>query len=145
MWRSLHQRRDHIRFVIGGAKSSRSIGRKLGEVAPASFVTELAVQAFPALGLLFRIQQWKLGARDHWDVGAAGDFHQAQGALGFFFHPLIAANSRDAQHVELIRLQKDQDRLHIGGGRTARVLINDDFNFLCLQFAGRCQREDHDQ
>jgi hypothetical protein len=139
MRRALDQRGNDVGLVIPGAESRRSVFRTIGEIAPAAFVAELAVQSFPALGLFFRVEEWELGTLDDRDIGAAGDFEEPQGALGFLFHPLVAADGGDPQHLELVRLQKNEDRLHIGCGRPACVLIDDDLDLLRLQLACRGQ------
>src|SRR5262249_23618376 len=48
---------NDVRFVIGRAESRRSTRRKLGKVAPASLITKLAVEGFPALGFFLGVQK----------------------------------------------------------------------------------------
>ena len=50
--------------------------------------------------------------------------------LRFFLHPLIAADGGDAKNVKLLRLQENKQRLLVAGAGAARVLIDDDFDFL---------------
>ena len=50
--------------------------------------------------------------------------------LGFFFHPLVAADGGDAEDIELVRLQEDEDGLLVAGAGAAGVLVDDDFDFL---------------
>ncbi len=130
------QRRNDVGVVISGPKGGRNISRPLGEVAPASFVTELAVESFPSLRLFFGIEKRELGALYDRDVSTPGDFQQPQSTLGFFLHPLVAAHRRDAQDVKPVRLQENQNGLHIGRGRPARILIDDDFDLLRLEGGG---------
>ena len=58
----------------------------------------------------------------------------AQDVLGFLFHPLVAADGGDAEHVELLRLQEDEYRLLVAGSRAASILVDDHFD----AFLRRC-------
>src|SRR6202171_6052478 len=133
---ALDQRSNHIGLVISLAKRRRSAFRAFGKIAPAALVAELPVESFPSLGLFLGIQQRELCALRDGNIGAAGDFKQPQRALSFFFYPLIAAYGSDAQHVELVRLEKNQYGLHVGCRWTPRVLIDDDLDSLRCQGIG---------
>src|SRR5438552_1223927 len=76
----------------------------------------------------------KLSALDNRNVGAPSNFQQPE---RFLFHPLVAADGSDAQDVESIRLEKDQNRLHVGRSRPTRILIHDHFNLLAVQVIRR--------
>src|SRR6185369_16595167 len=115
------------------------------EIAPAPFVAEFAIERFPALGFFLGVQQREFCALDDGNVGAAGDFEQAQSALGLFSYPLVAADGGNSKHVKLFRLQENEDGLHVGGGRPARVLIDDDLDLLRLQPGGGSQNQNSGQ
>ena len=105
-----------------------AIGLEL--ISPRALVFELAVQGLPALALFFRVEQRELRARNDRDVGAVRDLEQTQNVLRLFLHPLIAADGGNPKHVELLRLQKHEDGLLIAGAGPARILVDDDFDFL---------------
>ena len=109
MRRSFNQRRDYVWVVVSGAKRRRNISRPFGEVAPASLVTEFAVESFPAFRLFFRIEKRELGALNNWNVCTPSDFEQPKRPLRLLLHPLVAAHRGDAQYIELLRLKKNQD------------------------------------
>jgi hypothetical protein len=50
--------------------------------------------------------------------------------LRLFLHPLISADSGDAENVELIGLEEHEDGLLVAGARTARILVDNDFDLL---------------
>ena len=83
-----------------------------------------------ALGFFFGVDQRKFRTLVDRHVGAIGNLQQAQHVLRFFLDPLISADGSDAEHVKLLRLQKDEDSLLVAGSRAARVLIDDDFDVL---------------
>ena len=58
------------------------------------------------------------------------NLQHAQHVLGFFFHPLVAADRGDTENVKLVRLEKNQNGLLVAGSGTAGVLVDDDFDFL---------------
>src|SRR5207244_3540366 len=122
VWRTLDQRRDYIRLVIPGPECRRRARRPIGKIAPAALIAELAIESFPAFAFFFGVKQRKLSALDNRNVGAPSNFQQPERALGFLFHPLVAADGSDAQDVESIRLEKDQNRLHVGRSRPTRIL-----------------------
>src|SRR5436309_3608422 len=137
VWRTLDQRRDYIRLVIPGPECRRRARRPIGKIAPAALIAELAIESFPAFAFFFGVKQRKLSALDNRNVGAPSNFQQPERALGFLFHPLVAADGSDAQDVESIRLEKDQNRLHVGRSRPTRILIHDHFNLLTVQVIRR--------
>ncbi len=110
-------------------------------VGPASLVFQLAVERFPALGFFLGIEQGEFGALDHRNIGAPGNFRHAQDVLGFFFHPLVAADGGDAEDFKLVRLQENQNGLLVAGAGAAGVLVDDDFDFLGVSGSS----EDKDQ
>ena len=130
VWRPLDERQGHIRLVIAGAECGRGTCRPIGKIAPAALIAEFAVETFPAIALFFRVQQRELSSLNNANIGAPGNFQQAQRTLSFFFHPLVSADRGDAQHIEFIRLQKNQNGLHVGRGWSARILIHNHFNLL---------------
>ena len=60
-----------------------------------------------ALGLFFGIEQREFGSLINRNIGAIGDFEQAQYVLRFFAYPLISADGRDAEDVELFGLEEN--------------------------------------
>jgi hypothetical protein len=65
--------------------------------------------------------------------------------LRLFSDPLIAADGGDAEDVELLGLQKDQDGLLIAGARATGILVDDDFDSLGI--SGDCKKNEcrHDE
>ena len=59
-----------------------------------------------------------------------GDLQHAQDVLGFFLHPLVAADGGDAENIELVRLQEDEEGLLVARAGAAGVLVDDDFDLL---------------
>src|SRR5579872_4175538 len=96
---SFRQRRHYLGTVIGREECRRA-RRRRRKIVPAPFVAKLAVQGFPSFRFLLGVQQRVLRPFHHRNVGAACNFQQAQGVLGFFLHPLVAADGGDAQHLE---------------------------------------------
>src|SRR6266478_901060 len=141
----LHQRRNHVGIVISLAKRRRRTFRALGKNAPTAFIAELPVESLPAFRLFLGIQQRELRALRDGNISAARDFKQSQRALRFFLYPLIAAYGGNAQNVKLIRLEENQDGLHVGCGRTPRVLIDDDLDFLCQHVVGEREQQKSNQ
>ena len=125
-----------VRLVVN------SRARRLEVFSPASLVFELAVERFPALGLLFAVKQRKLGALDDGHVSAPGNLQHAERVQRLFFHPLIAADGGDTEHVKLLRLQEDQQRLLIAGAGAAGVLIDYYFYFLG---GGGCEQKSEER
>jgi hypothetical protein len=143
--RPLNQRRNNIGIVIRLPKSRRSARRRIREIVPTTFVAQLSVQGFPPLTFFLGVDQRKFSPFRDRNVSAAGNFQQPQRTLRLFLHPLISADRGNAQHVKLVSLQKNQDRLHVGRSRPSRILVDDNFDFLRLQVAGGHQhRENHE-
>ncbi len=120
--------RDYIGRVVRLVVDGGAVGAKA--LRPGALVLKLAVDRFPALGFFLGIEQRELRALNHGNVGALGDFQHAQRVLGLFFHPLIAADGGDAQDVKFLGLEKDKKGLLIAGTGPARVLVDDDLDFL---------------
>src|SRR5258708_37947488 len=99
-------------------------------LGPASLVFQLAVNSLPALGFFLGVEQRELSALNYWNVGTLRNLGHTQDVLGLFFYPLVPADRGDAEHVEFVRLQENQQGLLVAGSGAARVLIDDDFDFL---------------
>src|ERR1700722_14785073 len=99
---------------------------------PGSLVADFAVEALPALDQLHAIDQRIDGAGNDGNVGSADQLEHSQRVRHLFVAPHIAADHRDAEDFNFGRLQEDEDRLLVGSGGAARVLINDHFA-LCLR------------
>ena len=54
----------------------------------------------------------------------------------FLVAPLIAAHDRDAEHLDGWRLDEEQHRLQIRGGRTPGVLVDDEPSTRLLRRTG---------
>src|SRR6266436_8488948 len=109
--------------INGGAVSFEAL-------RPASLVCQLAVQTFPALGFFLGIEQGKFSTLDYGNVRALRNLHHTKRMLGLFLHPLVAADGGDAENVEFVRLQKNQDGLLVAGAGAASVLVDDDLDSL---------------
>ena len=104
----------------------------VGPRGPGALESERAELRLPPVGFFLRIEQRVNGAGNNRNVGAPGKLQRAQSVLRFFFYPLVAGHQRDAQHLNIGRLRKHQDRLHVRGSRTARILIDNHFLFRLL-------------
>jgi hypothetical protein len=94
----------------------------------------------PDFGLLFRVDQRSHRSGHDWDIGPAGDFDGTQGPLRLFFDPLVADDERDTEHLDIGRLQEQQDRLHVRARRSAGVLVDD--HLAALRGGGQRRHED---
>ncbi len=77
--------------------------------------------------LLTRAHQWKHSAWDHRNISPPNDLEQPESMSNLLIPPLIPADHRDPKHLDLRRLQKDQQSLQVAASRPGAVLIDDDF------------------
>jgi hypothetical protein len=91
-----------------------------------ALVVELAELPLPLLRLPRRVEQRHHGARIDGHLGALGDLEEPQCVADFFVAPAVAARHGDAEHVDILRLQQQQDRLEIGARRAEGILVDDD-------------------
>ena len=57
------------------------------------------------------------------------------GVQSLFAHPLVAADSGDAQDLEAVGLQKDKDGLHVASAGTASVVIDNYLEFVHKRYS----------
>jgi hypothetical protein len=112
-------------------------------ICPAALIFKFAVQSFPSLGLFLGIEQGEFRSLDDGDISPVCNFQQAQDVLSLFLHPLVAADSGNAEDIKLFGLQKNQNGLLVAGPRPPGVLINNDLDLLrwCKGF----EEEDYQQ
>src|SRR5215469_16544283 len=143
VWLASGQGRNDLGIVIWHLVNDRAVGFEL--VRPRALIFELAVESFPALGLLFGVDQRKFGTLINRNISAISNLEQAQDVLRLFFDPLISADRRDTENVKLLRLEKNQDGLLIAGTRTTGVLIDNDLDPLGLGNDGTDQNQETEQ
>ena len=71
-----------------------------GEI-PGALINDLAVHGFPATDVFLGIDEREGGAWHDRNIGAADNFHQAQGVLDFFGEPSVAGDDGDAEDVSV--------------------------------------------
>src|SRR4029077_5126328 len=128
MGRALLHGWNNVGGVVGLLIDSGAVSFEA--LRPATLVFQLPVQRFPALGFFLGIEQGKFSTLDYRNVRALRNLRHTKRMLGLFLHPLIAAHGGDAEDVEFVRLQKNQDGLLVAGAGTASVLVDDDLDSL---------------
>ena len=92
-------------------------------LVPGTLIPHLAVQLLPSFDFLFAVDKRKHCAGIDLDVGVSGQFKHAQRVSDLLVAPLVSAHDRDAQGLDLRRLQHHQHGLLVGGGGAAGILI----------------------
>src|ERR1700758_1175370 len=95
-------------------------------VVPCARIRNLAVTCLPQLRLVAPANQREDGARDDRDVGASYDLEQTKRVRYFLVAPLIAADDRDSEDLNVRRLNEQRYCLKIASARTGTVLVDDD-------------------
>ena len=70
-------------------------------VIPCARKSHFAEALLPDLGFFAPPHQWENGPGHDRNVGAAHNFEQAQGVRHFFVAPLVSADYRDSQDLDL--------------------------------------------
>ena len=121
---------------------SRDLKRSvtIGPLRECAQIGHRAIHLFPEQRPFLRAHQWKCRARHDGNIRSSYQFKQAQRMRDFLIPPRVARHHRHAQHVNVGRLQQDQERHHVGAARTSSVLIEDDHS-LSLRPCRSAQRK----
>src|ERR1019366_10790250 len=89
-------------------------------------VGHFTVALLPLLRFLAPPDQRKRRAGHYGNVGASHDFEQTQRMRYLFVAPLVAADYRDSQYLDLRRLDHHKKGLQVAASGAGAVLIDDD-------------------
>src|SRR6202158_1359428 len=134
---------------LGGELPLRKRGDDEGLVPPAIVpgpgVGHFSVALLPLLRLFVSANQRKRRAGHYGDIGASNDFEQAKRVRHLFVAPLVSTDYRDPKHLDLRRLDNDEESLQVAASGAGAVLVDDDLAARLRRGETGCEQEQKDR